>query len=475
MAQGSTVLDYALELARAGTAAILVVAIGCAPNASNRTGYYADLSSAGAEELNVVVGAVDGASFLTNGSDLSLILQTGTRDGIALAPRGGTTGNSYLLTITSAALGANRTATFPDADITVAGSNFNNAWSVTQAFAAITATSIGVTGATTSTQSGGSGTVLDAFVGAEGTARFNINGSGTHTWGSGSATRDCTLSRSTAGVMRFEGADSGTTSVLNVFNIAHNTSGPAANGFGVAIQLSAQTSTTSNTLAGRVIADWTTATHATRTSRIVLEAVSSGSATTVATFTPALSTIPAPLTVTTSVALGTPSSDQVNIGNGRISCGGTGATSIQTAGGVTCGAIAASGIITYTNTTEASSTSVASVVLSGGLGIAKRLRIGGGIVVLSGSANPYFDLNDGTGSGYFQVVSGDINLTPRATKGVVLAGSYVTLSPAVTCSSSLRVGTTFRIDQTPVAATPTPTHTITINFNGTDYRIPCVI
>jgi hypothetical protein len=35
--------------------------------------------------------------------------------------------------------------------------------------------------------------------------------------------------------------------------------------------------------------------------------------------------------------------------------------------------------------------------------------------------------------------------------------------------------TGLRIDQTPVAATPTPTHTITVNLNGTNYRIPCVI
>lgn len=32
-----------------------------------------------------------------------------------------------------------------------------------------------------------------------------------------------------------------------------------------------------------------------------------------------------------------------------------------------------------------------------------------------------------------------------------------------------------RIDQAPVAATPTPTHTISINLNGTAYRIPCVV
>jgi hypothetical protein len=34
---------------------------------------------------------------------------------------------------------------------------------------------------------------------------------------------------------------------------------------------------------------------------------------------------------------------------------------------------------------------------------------------------------------------------------------------------------TFRLDQTPVAATPTPTHTFTISLNGTTYRIPCVV
>lgn len=34
---------------------------------------------------------------------------------------------------------------------------------------------------------------------------------------------------------------------------------------------------------------------------------------------------------------------------------------------------------------------------------------------------------------------------------------------------------TLRIDQTPVAETPTPTHTIVININGTVYRIPCLV
>lgn len=33
----------------------------------------------------------------------------------------------------------------------------------------------------------------------------------------------------------------------------------------------------------------------------------------------------------------------------------------------------------------------------------------------------------------------------------------------------------FRLDQTAVAATPTPTHTFTISLNGTTYRVPCVV
>lgn len=32
-----------------------------------------------------------------------------------------------------------------------------------------------------------------------------------------------------------------------------------------------------------------------------------------------------------------------------------------------------------------------------------------------------------------------------------------------------------RIDQTPAGGTPTPTHTFTINLNGTTYRVPCVV
>lgn len=34
---------------------------------------------------------------------------------------------------------------------------------------------------------------------------------------------------------------------------------------------------------------------------------------------------------------------------------------------------------------------------------------------------------------------------------------------------------TLRLDAAPTAATPTPTHTFTINLNGTVYRVPCVI
>lgn len=132
---------------------------------------------------------------------------------------------------------------------------------------------------------GGSTATFSALVAAESFNRFSINGSGTHTWGSGSAAADCTLSRIATGTFRFEGEDAGTTNALNVITLSHNTTGTPAAGIGVALSLNVDTSTTANTLAGRLIAAWSDATHATRTSTVTIEAVNSGSAAAVATFT----------------------------------------------------------------------------------------------------------------------------------------------------------------------------------------------
>jgi hypothetical protein len=58
MSQAASVLDYACQIARAGTAAALAIAIGTAPNAANRCGLYADLTG-GTERIAILAGGVE--------------------------------------------------------------------------------------------------------------------------------------------------------------------------------------------------------------------------------------------------------------------------------------------------------------------------------------------------------------------------------------------------------------------------------
>lgn len=113
MSAAADIVEYAMQVARAGVAATLAIAIGTTPTAAARVGIYADLTGA-AERLSVVVGGIDGAQFRRSGSDVLIVAQAGTRDGIALAPRGGGS-SSYLHTQTTAALTGSHTVTWPDA------------------------------------------------------------------------------------------------------------------------------------------------------------------------------------------------------------------------------------------------------------------------------------------------------------------------------------------------------------------------
>lgn len=130
MAISASIIEYACQIAATGSAAALALALGTAPDAANRTGVYSELS-AGVERVSVVVGGIDGASIRRSGSDATLRLQAGTRDGIALAPRGGGTG-TWLATITTAALTASRTYTLPDATGTVGLLEVAQTWQAAQ-------------------------------------------------------------------------------------------------------------------------------------------------------------------------------------------------------------------------------------------------------------------------------------------------------------------------------------------------------
>ena len=70
--------------------------------------------------------------------------------------------------------------------------------------------------------------------------------------------------------------DAGTNAVVNVATIGHDTSGTATTGFGAGIAFQLESSTTAAQNAGQLAASWTDATHATRTSKVTLSLVESG-------------------------------------------------------------------------------------------------------------------------------------------------------------------------------------------------------
>lgn len=78
-----------------------------------------------------------------------------------------------------------------------------------------------------------------------------------------------------------------------------------------------------------------------------------------------------------------------------------------------------------------------------------------------------------TASGAFLADSGLTIRVQSNTTGAAVTGA-LTVSSGSDVTGESRCDT-LRIDVTPTAATPTPTHTIPVNCNGTVYRVPCVI
>lgn len=284
--------DITLNTASSGTSYAVVSVLG---NIARFRRYgYADFYSAlqvgnasygislGIDPFSVTGGQFYGDSkdfFFTRGVHFGCPNAGGTDWVWALRISGGAASNaSHVLELTDtvASILGSAPGTPSSGEVLIGGGNYAGAGTVTTTSTADN--SFLTAGGYRSIRSAGSGLILSGFVGAEGTARVTVNASGTISLGSGSASADCSLERSATGTMRFNGSDAGTTNVLNVFTIGHNSSGTAANGFGVGVALNAQTSTTANTLAGRLLAAWMDATHATRTSKASIEVVTSGTA-----------------------------------------------------------------------------------------------------------------------------------------------------------------------------------------------------
>ena len=122
MTVGATVLEYALSVARAGSAAAVALSLGTTEAAANRVGLFADLT-ASAEFLQVVAGGVSGPIFQRAGANVmmtSLKVQDSTfqiLDNLdntkSIAFQAATQGSGFQFTFDIGAQTGNRTASVP--------------------------------------------------------------------------------------------------------------------------------------------------------------------------------------------------------------------------------------------------------------------------------------------------------------------------------------------------------------------------
>jgi fibronectin-binding autotransporter adhesin len=87
-------------------------------------------------------------------------------------------------------------------------------------------------------------------------------------------------------------------------------------------------------------------------------------------------------------------------------------------------------------------TDTGNVTIAGLLTASANINVGGGHVAVSGGANPYLSLDDGTAPGFVQVVSGDINLSPRAGKGVTVSGGLAATGNVSAAAGAFTTGIT---------------------------------
>jgi len=498
-----SVVEKAMQLARAGSAAALALAIGTAPDAAAAIGAYA-VTTASAERLALVVGGIDGAQVRSDGSNLSVVVQKGTQDGLAIAGRAGGSGE-YLGTLVPPTLTASRTYTLPDASVILAGSASaltsgripvaaaggllsDSANSPTLSGANLTLASGGtfslsgnITQTGSTTFSTGTGNVsLNGNVTCSGDATFQnpvyfgrvgtgsggafrlLNDSGGNQWYIGiagsAASKDYIMYDYTSTVER-----------LRVTQSTGNFGwvGPAS--FSGALSLSGTTASTSTTTGNLINAGglgnggagyfgdglWSiksTAadaylycrnTTATNGAFVHLQA---GNGTTSVRY----------CGVTLRTSETTP--QQWNFGLYgskdffiRDETAGVTAISMATGGGVTCG---------HT------------------LDVTQAIKVRGTNLPGTGAG---MELGYNSGSGEAAFTSFDRTAVAYKDIGIYALNYRVKISGTTTLSVAasavtLASGTTLQLGNAAVAATPTPTHTITIkDSTGTTYRVPCVV
>lgn len=206
--------------------------------------------------------------------------------------------------------------------------------------------------------------------------------------------------------------DAATATVTNVLTLQHETSGTPAGNYGTGLLIQGESSTTSNRDMGRLRTLWTTATDASRIANLVLSVWNIGVETDVLTLTP---------TTATFVA---------NVNLNALT------NSYRIAGRQVIAP--ATDVLKFAD--HASWTDV----------------------VFNESASDTNFRIEGVGDANLFVLDAGLDL--------VSIGEAVVSGAKLNVNGLLRTNS-FRIDQAPVSEAIVPTHTITINVNGTDYKI----
>jgi hypothetical protein len=186
--------------------------------------------------------------------------------------------------------------------------------------------------------------------------------------------------------------DSNTTTASTVMLFDHASSGTPAAGFGSQVLIRQSSDTTANRNAALILTEWVTAADASRTARVSLWAYD---ATTARECIRVQSSGSAPMLGFYGNGAVVQPTSTTDLRTALINLGlyaSGGASPLDLNGG----AFNTSGLVTLTNTTDASAIGTASEVLSGGLSVAKQLRVGGNITASGAGGENLFTLGNGT-------------------------------------------------------------------------------
>ncbi len=220
-------------------------------------------------------------------------------------------------------------------------------------------------------------------------------------------------------------------SVVNTVTIGRNTSDtPIAAGFGVGIAFQLQSSSAPNQDAGRIRYEWASSTHATRTSKAVISAVLNGTDTDVLTVA-ALS-----------------GGNRVTIANGNL----------VLANGYAMEFVAGSG--TYINSVVGTY-----LRLVTGNVVRQEFDASGNVIFNDTGADTDFRIEGDTNANLFML---DAGLDAIGIGETASSGSRMNVNGTLRADG-------LRLDVSPTLETIVCTHTITVDINGTNYKIPIVV